>query len=142
MGNKNTLPFVKNKEEILKNAATLNGYLKDKNTEKNLYAKELIRNGKCFVAISTTDGYLFFPSRFMGYVSNSMEAHIKMGEMKKMSGKTTRDGRKTNAIISEIIGELIVDENPKWKIFETEYKKFCKILGIVPSIISENIGIS
>ena len=127
MGNENTLPFIETKEDILKNAETLNDYL-----GKSDYAKGLIQRGKCFVAISTKDGYRFFPSRFMGYLNNSMEAHEKMGEIRIETGEITRDGRDTNPVISDILGELIENNDSKWEFYETKFMNFCKKLNIEP----------
>jgi hypothetical protein len=69
----------------------------------------------------------------MGYVDNSMEAHERMGELKKKIGKPTKDGRKTNPKITAVLGEeFIKKENEQWGRWETEYRNFCERLGIVP----------
>ena len=132
MEKNNTLPLICKKEQILENAATLYGYLKKGNSNESEYAKGLIQKGKNFVVVSSHDGYSFYPSRFMGYINNTMEKHKKMGEAKKITGKITRDGRKTTPKISKCLGDLIKEGDKRWNFFETEYKKFCKKLGITP----------
>ena len=132
MEKNNTLPLICKREQIVKNAATLESYLKKGNSQESEYAKGLIQRGKCFVVVSSPDGYSFYPSRFMWYVDNTMEKHEKMGEAKRTTGEITRDGRKANPAISKCLGDLIKEGNKHWNSFETEYKNFCKRLGITP----------
>jgi hypothetical protein len=126
------LPLVKNKGEIQRNIVTLDDYLKNENSCEGEYAKGLIQKGKCFVIIGSPNGYRFYPSRFMGYVDNSMEKHEKMVELKRSTGKITRDGRNTTPKISGILGDLIKKGNKQWGHWEAEYKKFCNKLDITP----------
>jgi hypothetical protein len=55
-----------------------------------------------------------------------------MGEVRRGTGKTTRDGKKTNPAITKILGELINKDDGQWTKWESEYKTFCKKLGILP----------
>jgi hypothetical protein len=137
MENNHTLPLIKNKNEILQNIKTLDGYLEKTNSPECEYAKGLIQRGKCFVVVSSPDGgYRFFPSRFMGYANNTMEKHEKMGEMRRITGKTTRDGKVTNPRITMFLGDLIENGHEQWSHFETEYKNFCRKLRIIPNSIN------
>jgi hypothetical protein len=132
MKKNNTLPLITKKEQILENTATLDRYLKKGNSQESEYAKGLIQRGKCFVVVSSHDEYSFYPSRFIGYVDNTMGKHEEMGEAKRATGKITRDGRDTTPAISEILGDLIEVGNKQWGTFETAYNKFCEKLGITP----------
>jgi hypothetical protein len=67
----------------------------------------------------------------MGYIGNTMEAHEKMGEIRRCTGESTRDGTKTNPAISRLLGNLI-PKGRQWHYWEREYKNFCKRLGITP----------
>jgi len=132
MEKKNTLPLISNKKELLRNVMTLDGYLKKTNNKECGYAKALVKKGKCFVVVSSSDGYSFYPSRFMGYVDNTMEKHEKMGAFKKITGKTTRDGKETTPEISQFLGDLIKKDDTQWNVFEIAYINFCKKIGITP----------
>jgi len=125
----NTLPLIEKREELLRNVKTLDLYL-DKS--KYEYAKGLIGRGHCFVVVPSQDGYRFYPSRFMGYIENSMESHEKMGKEKIKTGKSTRNGGETNRAISVILGKLIKTGEKEWDFWEAEYQKFCEKLDIIP----------
>jgi hypothetical protein len=118
------LPLVSNVAEIQQNAETLGAYLQNANSQDGKFAKNLIRRGRCFVIVSSPNGHCFYPSRFMGYVDNSREAHERMGE---------KDGKDTNREIKAALGEeLIKRGNEQWGRWETAYNDFCGRLGIVP----------
>ena len=127
------LPLISKREEILKNIDTLNGYLGNTNVNECDYAKKLIQRGKCFIAFPYKGEYRFYPSRFMGYVNNTMETHEYMGKKKKETGETTKDGRKTNPVISAILGNLILVDDNEWNNLELSFLKFCKKFDIDPS---------
>jgi len=86
--------------------------------------------GKCFVVVSAPNGWRFYPSRFMGYVDNTMEKHTKMG--KPSNVRTAKDGKKTNPAISHCLGELIEGGGNQWDGLEARYREFCIKLGITP----------
>jgi len=133
MKSEKTLPLVASREEINRNVATLDGYLENPNSREGAYAKGLIGRGRCFVVVSVSGGCRFYPSRFMGYVDNSMEKHEEMGEHKNATGEITRDGRDTNPAISQCLGELIEKGNSQWGELEKKYKEFCAKLSLVPN---------
>jgi len=66
--------------------------------------------------IKVNDSYKFYPSRFVGYTSNSMDAHLE---------NESRDGRETNPAISEILGNKPVPNTE----FDKYYKEYCETLG-------------
>jgi hypothetical protein len=105
-----TLPLIRSVAEIQRNATTLGGYLEKPNSRESRYAKKLIGGEKCFVIVSSPNGYCFYPSCSMGYVDSSMEAHERMGEIKINTGRTTRDGKKTNPAISVVLDKQLIEK--------------------------------
>lgn len=107
---------ISNITELMGNIQVINKYLNSKNEIEVTYAKGLIKRGTCFIAIDTDEGYKFYPSRFIGYANNSMDAHERNYE---------KDGKETNPAISSIIGS-----NPQHnEKLEDEYKEYCVSLG-------------
>ena len=53
-------------EDLKANILTLEKYRLGDQRERQFYAKR-IKNGKLFVALELSDGYLFAPSKFAGY---------------------------------------------------------------------------
>lgn len=106
--------------EILQNIKLIDTYLSDMESKiRREYALDRIKNGICFLAVSNHGIYRFYPSRFIGYINNSMEAHEK---------SDVKDGRETNAAISKILkSQPQVSE-----LLEHEYIKFCNSLRIKP----------
>ena len=102
--------------ELLNNISIIDQYLKSADKIEVDYAKGLIKRGTCFVAVKSDEGYKFYPSRFIGYANNSMDAHERNYE---------KDGKETNPAISAIIGS-----NPQHnEKLEDEYKEYCVSLG-------------
>lgn len=55
----------------------------------------LIQRGTCFMLYRSAKGVAFAPSRFIGYVGNTLVSHKE---------NATRDGRVTNKAINAILG--------------------------------------
>ena len=89
------MKFVKNYEDIKVNLSTIDKYLGSKVDPKYTFALNLIKKGTCFIAIEKAEGYMFYPSRSIGYKNNTMENHLNNDE---------KDGRETNPAISTILG--------------------------------------
>lgn len=107
---------VSNITELLNNISVIDRYLKSADKNEIDYAKGLIKRGTCFVAIKSDEGYKFYPSRFIGYSDNTMDAHERNYE---------KDGKETNPAISAVIGS-----NPQHNdALEDEYKEYCVSLG-------------
>lgn len=98
------------------NLLKLDEYLDSRRDPEFSFALSLVEKGICFVVTKSDDSYKFYPSRFIGYTSNSMEAHID---------NVHRDGRKTNFAISEILGNKPVS-NPE---LDKCYQEYCQLLG-------------
>lgn len=107
---------ISNMPELISNIQVINNYLNSTNEMEVAYAKGLIKRGTCFIAIDTDEGYKFYPSRFIGYANNSMDAHERNDE---------KDGRETNPAISAIIGS----DPQHIEVLEEEYKEYCVSLG-------------
>jgi len=106
--------------EILRNTKLLDIYLSDMESKaRREYALDRIKNGICFLAVINNGTYRFYPSRFIGYINNSMEAHEK---------SDVKDGRETNVAISRVLGTQPQISEP----LEHEYIKFCNSLRIKP----------
>ena len=65
-------------EELESNLNQVENYLNDSNEVVLDEIKSLIKNGKNFVAyqIEGTNEIHFAPSRFIGYLNNSLEVHL------------------------------------------------------------------
>ena len=115
------MSFVTTRNDIVGNLLKLEAYLASPDPKEQEFARELVRLGYCFVVLKwSPNKYLFGPSRFIGYDKNSCNAH---SFHKK---KQHRDGKKANAIISQLLEKEEV-ENPK---LEDEYCRFCKLIGV------------
>ena len=107
---------ITNINELKVNAQLLDKYLNGKTDPEYSFALNLIKRGICFVALPENGTYKFYPSRFIGYVENSMNAH---------QNNNRRDGRTTNPAISAVLG-MNPNANPE---FDKAYKDYCETLG-------------
>lgn len=111
------MELVKFVDEIKENMQTLDGYLDKKCDPEYSYALDLIKRGKCFIVAKKENGYGFYPSRFIGYIENTMGKHEN----------SEKDGRETNRAISLVLNKKLSVQIK----FEEEYMKYCKELGII-----------
>lgn len=102
--------------ELMTNIKKIDEYLASRKDPEFSFAINLVKKGICFVATKINDSYKFYPSRFIGYDSNSMEAHLI---------NEHRDGRETNPAISEILGNKPIPNTELDKL----YKEYCETLG-------------
>jgi hypothetical protein len=110
---------VSNLNELITNIQTLDGYLYSQVEQEYDFALNLIKNGICFVAMEDSSVYRFYPSRFIGYADNSMDAHLN---------NVGKDGRETNLAISKILGAKPSINS----ILNQEYARYCETLGFEP----------
>ena len=110
---------VSNLNELITNIQTLDGYLNAQVDPEYDFALNLIKNGTCFVAMEDSSVYRFYPSRFIGYADNSMDAHLTNVE---------KDGKETNPAISKILGAKPSINS----ILNKEYARYCETLGFEP----------
>ena len=104
--------------EIKKNMRLLDMYLDNKCESTFSFALGLIKRGTCFIAFKTEEGYRFYPSRFIGYVDNTMDMHLN---------NCNKDGRETNPAITRVLG-VKLSTDPE---LEKQYRVFCETLGFV-----------
>jgi len=109
---------IKNIIELKANTQLLDKYLNAKTDPEYSFALELIKKGICFVALSENGTYKFYPSRFIGYFGNSMNAH---------QNNNRRDGRVTNAAISVVLG-MKPETNSD---LDKAYRDYCETLGFI-----------
>ena len=102
--------------ELKANLQKIDEYLVSRKDPEYSFAINLVKKGTCFVVMKVNDSYKFYPSRFIGYTSNSMDAHLE---------NESRDGRETNPAISEILGSKPVPSTE----FDKYYKEYCGTLG-------------
>lgn len=108
--------LVKNKKDILINIELLDSYINRGQQQEKEFAISLIKRGTCFLAVAKDNTYEFYPSRFIGYAYNNMDAHLN---------NENKDGRVTNPAISDILGHM-----PSFNIeLEKEYRRYCEVLG-------------
>ena len=106
--------FVKELVDIIDNIEMTEKYLLD--PVKQDFAIRLIKEGTCFVAVKKEEEYRFYPSRFIGYKNNSIEAQTK---------RDKENGKDSSPSISQILKHK---PHPSQDL-ELEYKKFCRKLG-------------
>ncbi len=108
--------LVTTKNQIINNMDTIDSYLNAVGTTECGYAKDLIKKGRCFAYRIIKGEYHFYPSRFIGYIDETMTSHKSdMG-----------DGKKTNPAITKIL-KTKLEENVE---LEKEYLKYLSKLGI------------
>ena len=102
---------------IEENVRRLEVYLSSADPEDQMFAKDRIRGGHCFVVAQRGDDQVFGPSRFVGYRDNSRTSH---------AANERKHGLETNAVISTALkAEPQGDDN-----LEREYRRFCERLGV------------
>jgi len=105
-------------EELHENLTTLEEYMQSNDPVEKAFYIDLIKRGICFVAYKRRGRYLFAPSRFVGYKHNTRHAHLH---------NDTKDGRKTNPAISNVLHS----ECKRGKELNRLYERFCSELGFV-----------
>jgi len=116
------MDLITNKDDLLQNIHLLDDYLSNKVDPSYDFALELIRKGVCFIALQGKNGMCFYPSRFVGYKNNTMDAHLSNEQ---------KDGRDTTPQISAIINNK---KPPKPDaILENLYVEYCTSLGLTAS---------
>lgn len=114
------MKLINNKDQLIKNIDTLEGYLTEGNEYSNSEATALVKRGTCFIAYSIENELRFAPSRFIGYIDNNLDKH---------SASNEKDGRKTNKAIIKILG---TKPQPNEKLND-KYLEYCNRIGIKPS---------
>ena len=111
---------IKNLSELMVNLNQVDNYLLDNNDENYQSMVSLIEKGTNFLAYRRGESWHFAPSRFIGYLNNSLLVHLV-----KYNGK---DGKETSSAIDKIIGKTRCFDLD----LEDKYLSFCKEIGAVP----------
>ncbi|MHB9129922.1 MAG: hypothetical protein ACYDBB_02395 [Armatimonadota bacterium] len=106
-------------DELTSNIRTLSNGVASSGAKEREDHRAMVRQGTCFVVANIDGATVFAPSRFVGYVGNTLALHI-VGDR--------GDGRRTNRAIRAITG-LQWKPNPD---LEALYIKYCYSLGLVP----------
>lgn len=111
------LELVAEIEDIFENIATMENYLQSKKDPEHEFALNLIQRGVCFFRIKSEDGYKFYPSRFIGYKSNTYSIHASSQFI---------DGRETNRAITKVLGVKLAENGE----YDKQYEEYCLAIGI------------
>jgi len=111
--------LVTDRQGIINNIRQLQRYATSPDPEERRFHQGLIRRGRCFVYLREGDSYVFAPSRFVGYESNSHTAHARNPD---------KDGRVTNPALNHILG-CLPEANEE---LEVAYRRYCARHGIDP----------
>lgn len=115
---KQQMKLVSKLEQLEQNIETVENYLTNGNSDEKFKVATFIKRGTCFVAYQINNEIRFAPSKFLGYINNSLEKHIP----------SETDGRQTNVMISSILkSQPLLNEK-----LEKEYILYCKNLGLEP----------
>lgn len=112
------MKIIENIKELQSNIKLLDKYLSSKTDPEYGFALNLVKKGTCFVAVKENGRYRFYPSRFIGYANNSIDAHLN---------NDSKDGKETNPAISMILGSKPAS-NP---VLDNLYREYCELLGFV-----------
>lgn len=104
-------------EDVQNNLRTLENYLTSDNPEESDFAEDIIKRGTCFIAYFANGETRFAPSRFSGYLDNSITRH---------KNNETKHGNETNKALREFLKEE--KENPD---IEEKYISYCQSHGFV-----------
>lgn len=88
--------LVDSPEQILANLRRLASYRDSRNKGLRDWYRNLIKRGNNFVVYGSGDDYLVGPSRFVGYVDNSADVHLQVGN---------RHGGATDQCLKTILGK-------------------------------------
>lgn len=102
-------------DQLIQNIDTVERCLTEGSEDEQSHVANLIRRGSCMMAYKVGKEIRFAPSRFIGYVNNTLDKH----------SRSHKDGRETNIAINGILKSRPL-ENEKLK---AKYLSYCKSLG-------------
>lgn len=111
--------LIETKEELKTNLERIEAYLNDTDETAAYEMIKLIGNGTNFVAYQIEDSneIHFAPSRFVGYLNNSLKVHSVH--------KNGKDGRDTSSQINKILRKTRIYDD----VLEKQYLAFCSKIG-------------
>ncbi len=116
-GTSEPLELVSKIEDIYENISTLENYIQSRKDPEHEFVLNLIQRGVCFFRVKSEDGYKFYPSRFIGYKSNTYSIHASSQFI---------DGRETNRAITKVLGVKLAENGE----YDKQYEKYCLSIGI------------
>lgn len=121
------MTLVQNVDDIVHNLKTMRGYLFGRNRDDREDARQLLGQGKNFVAGSLRGQVTFGPSRFMEYTENYLERHLnRLPSSHPDAFRRGRpDGGETTRAIDGVLAR-ITRGKPDWERLENFYLKYCK----------------
>jgi len=114
------MELITSKEELIKNIESLEDYLTEGDDFERIQTIKLIKNGTCFVAYKVGAELRFAPSRYIGYINNSILKH---------KSNESKHGTKTNIRIKSILSKIAIAD----KKLEKLYIDYSNSLGIYPN---------
>lgn len=114
------MELITNRKQLIANIETLERYLTNGNEFEKRKALSLVKQGICFVTYKVGDETRFAPSRFIGYIDNTIDKHL---------ANNTKHGTFTNGAIKSILN----DEPFRNDELEKKYFEYCARLGIYPN---------
>lgn len=111
-------------DDIVKNVDTLYNYGQSDVVEERNFHDARIKNGKLFVAVQSETGYRFAPSKFAGYIENSIQH-------KDLSPQ--RDGRITNVAIKKLVLNALEPGDGGYEKIDQHFSDYCSQHNIEPS---------
>jgi 5-methylcytosine-specific restriction protein A len=117
------MKLISDKEQLLSNIETVENYLAEGTDTEKASVRKLIANGRCFVAYESGKEIRFAPSRFLGYIKNTLPKHFAARNNREV------DGRDTNPAISEALEQDLYQSEK----LEKKYLSYCENLGIEPA---------
>lgn len=112
--------LIENTSELLNNLLQVDTYLSGDNEEYYNAMIKLISRGTDFVVYKSAGKIHFAPSRFVGYLKNSLIVHLVK--------RNSKNGTKTTPVINKILGRCCEYDNELEKV----YLEFCNELKVTP----------
>ncbi|HBP6834525.1 TPA: hypothetical protein L6B29_18775 [Pseudomonas aeruginosa] len=112
------MELVINEEQVAENLVELERARVSADGDRKIY-QNLIKKGTCYLPYLTDAGIAFAPSRFIGYVGNTIQIHGLNRE---------KHGSETNLALNKIYGSYPVqNEN-----LQLAFESFCVSIGVAP----------
>jgi 5-methylcytosine-specific restriction protein A len=115
--------------DVLANVRTLEGW-RSGSPEEQKFFRNLIKNGKVFVAHIEHRNTCFAPSKFAGYLRNDFTHRRLRGD---------RDGKLTNPALQALLGSYIGPDDTTYPIIDEAFKTYCAGLQIAPSVYKKTL---
>lgn len=119
---------VTNIKQIIDNLNKIEEYINCGIQDVHDTMTQYIARGRVFVVYNINGQFHFAPSRFVGYINNTLYKHER---------NIKKDGKKTTPAISKILEQ----KNKFYPKLEDAYNKYCTILGRTPSNVNRSFWI-